>query len=110
MTTFDEREKAFEAQFTHDQELRFKIMVRRNKLVGLWAAELMGLSGGEADAYARGLVTEDFDSPSHESPDQRLFARVRKDFDDASVDISDHRLHNKIAELRDEALRQVKSE
>ena len=71
---------------------------------------MIGLSSAEAEAYARELVTEDFDSPSTDNPERKLFDRVRADLDEAGVDLSDHRLHNKIAELRDEALRQVKSE
>ena len=60
MTTFDERERDFEARFKHDQELQFKLKARRNRLVGLWAAERMGLSGDAAEAYARDLVNAEF--------------------------------------------------
>ncbi|MBV9152304.1 MAG: DUF1476 domain-containing protein, partial [Alphaproteobacteria bacterium] len=60
MTTFDEREKDFEARYKHDQELQFKVKARRNKLLGLWAAGRMGLSGGAADTYAREVVEAEF--------------------------------------------------
>jgi len=110
MTTFDEREKAFEAQFSHDEELRFKVLVRRNKLVGLWAAEMLSLSGDEAKNYTRELIVGDFDRPGPQSPEQRLFAKLRADFDEAGIELSDHRLRAKIAELGEEALRQIKSE
>jgi hypothetical protein len=60
MTTFDKREEGFEKQFAHDEDLKFKAMARRNKLLGLWAAEKMGLTGAEADAYAKEVVMSDF--------------------------------------------------
>ena len=63
MTTFDEREKAFEKKFEHDQELQFKVNARRNKLLGLWAAGLMGKSGADAEAYATEIVMADFEKP-----------------------------------------------
>jgi hypothetical protein len=60
MTTFDEREKDFEARYKHDQELQFKVKARRNRLLGLWAAARMGLSGDAADAYAKDVVAAEF--------------------------------------------------
>ena len=62
MTTFDDREKAFELRFVHNEELRFRATARRNKLFGLWAAEKMGLSGGEADEYAKSVVKADLEN------------------------------------------------
>ena len=61
MTTFDRREEAFEQQFAHDEELKFKATARRNKMLGLWAAEKLGLSGAEADSYALSVVMFDFE-------------------------------------------------
>jgi len=61
MPTFDDREKDFEARFKHDQELQFKVKARRNRLLGLWAAEKMGLSGADADTYAKSVVAAEFD-------------------------------------------------
>ena len=63
MTTFDNREKAFEAKYEHDQELQFKVNARRNKLLGLWAAGLLGKAGADADAYAKEVVMADFEKP-----------------------------------------------
>ncbi len=64
MTTFDKREEAFEKQFAHDEELRFKATARRNKLLGLWAAEKLGLAGAEADSYALSVVMAEFEEPA----------------------------------------------
>ena len=66
MTTFEEREKGYEAKFKQDQEFQFKATARRNKLLGLWAAEKLGLSGGDADAYAKEVVVADFEEPGDE--------------------------------------------
>ncbi len=85
MTTFDKREEGFEKKFAHDEELRFKANARRNKLLGLWAAEKMGLSGPAADAYAKEVVVADFE----EAGDDDVFRKVRKDFDAKGVAQSD---------------------
>ena len=66
MTTFDERESAFENKFAHDEEMRFRAEARRNKLLGLWAAELLGKTGDDAHAYALDVVKADFEEPGHE--------------------------------------------
>ena len=66
MSTFDDRETAFENKFAHDEEMKFRAEARRNKLLGLWAAELMGKTGEEADIYARAVVKADFEEPGHE--------------------------------------------
>lgn len=63
MTSFDDREKGFEAKFKHDQEVQFKVTARRNKLLGLWAAKELGLSGDEAESYAKDVVVADFEKP-----------------------------------------------
>ena len=86
MTTFDKRKDAYENKFAHDEALRFKAEARRNKLLGLWAAELLGKSGEEADAYAREVVRSDFE----EAGDEDVFRKVRGDFDAAGIDQSDH--------------------
>ena len=75
MTTFDDREHAFEAKFAHDAEMQFKAEARRNRLLGLWAASLMGKSGAEADAYAREIITADF----QEAGEEDVFRRLRAD-------------------------------
>ena len=66
MSTFDSREQAFEAKFAHDEEMQFKAQARCNKLLGLWAAEMLGKSGDAAEAYAKTVVTADFQEPGHE--------------------------------------------
>ena len=75
MTTFDKREEGFEKKFAHDEELRFKANARRNKLLGLWAAEKLGLSGAEADAYAKEVVVADFEEAGDDDV-FRKFARI----------------------------------
>ena len=66
MTTFDDRENAFENKFAHDQEMQFRAEARRNKLLGLWAAEMLGKTGDDADAYAREVIKADFEEVGHE--------------------------------------------
>ncbi len=106
MTTFDKRKDAYESKFAHDEALRFKAEARRNKLLGLWAAELLGKSGEDADAYALEVVRADFEEPG----DQDVFRKVRADFDAASVDQSDHQLRRTMDDLMAEAIRQVEND
>ena len=106
MSSFDEREKGYEKKFAHDEELKFKATARRNKLLGLWAAELMGKSGDEADEYAKGVVLADLEEPGEED----VFRKVRGDFDAANIDQSDHQIRRNMDELMDEAVKQVESE
>ena len=74
MPTFEDREKEFETRFKHDQELRFKMTARRNRLLGLWAAEKMGLSGEAADAYAKSVVAAEFDKGGDKHVVEKLVA------------------------------------
>ncbi|WP_299350558.1 DUF1476 domain-containing protein [uncultured Shimia sp.] len=74
MTTFDERESAFEAKFAHDEEMTFKADARTNKLLGLWAAEMLGKSGDDADAYAKTVVLADFEEAGHEDVVRKVVA------------------------------------
>lgn len=106
MSGFDEREKAFEKKFAHDEELRFKATARRNRLLGEWAAEQMGLSGEEAAAYAREVVQADLEEPGEED----VFRKIRQDFDARGVEISDHIIRRKMADLMEEAIRQIETE
>ncbi len=106
MTSFDEREKSFERKFALDEELRFKSTARRNKLLGLWAAEKMGLSGDDAQAYAREVVKADLEEPG----DEDVFRKIRKDFDAKGVDQSDHQIRRAMAELIVEAVSQIEAE
>ena len=105
MTTFDKRKDAFETKFAHDAELKFKAEARRNKLLGLWAAGLLGKTGAEADAYARAVVASDFEKAG----DEDVFAKVRKDFDAAGVTQSDHQLRRTMDELMQKAIDQIRN-
>ncbi len=106
MTTFDNREKAFEDKYKHDQDLQFKVEVRRNKLLGLWLAELLGKAGAEAEAYAKEVVSSDFEEPG----DADLVRKVLGDFTEADVEFSEHRLRKKMDELLAVAKEQVMKE
>ncbi len=105
MTTFDKRKDAYENKFAHDEALRFKAEARRNKLLGRWAAELLGKSGEEVESYAREVVRSDFEEPG----DEDVFRKIRADFDAASVDQSDHQLRRTMDDLMEEAIRQVEN-
>ena len=105
MTTFDKREEGFEKKFAHDEELRFKATARRNKLLGLWAAGKLGLTGAEAEAYAKEVVASDFE----ESGDQDVFRKLRQDFDAKQVAQSDHQIRRTMDELLATAIAQIKA-
>ena len=104
MTTFDKREEGFEQQFAHNEELRFKATARRNKLLGLWAAEKLGLSSSEADGYARSLVASDIDVGAHD-----VLSKIRKDFDAKGVAQSDHQIGRVMSELMEKAIADIKA-
>ena len=105
MTTFDKREEGFEKKFAHDEELLFKANARRNKLLGLWAAEKLGLAGDAANAYAKEVVMSDFE----EAGDHDVFRKVRKDFDAKGVAQSDHQIRRTMDELLAQAVAQIKA-
>ncbi len=105
MTSFDKREEAFEKQFAHDEELKFKATARRNKLIGLWAAEKLSLSPAEAEAYANAIVIADLESTS----DHNVFGKIRKDFDAKGVQQSDHQIQRVIDELTARAIGEIKA-
>ena len=77
MTTFDDRKSAFENKFKHDQELQFKVNARRNKLVGLWAAEKLGKTGPDAEAYAKEVVASDFEKAGDDDVIEKLEADLK---------------------------------
>jgi hypothetical protein len=104
MTTFDKREEGFEKKFAHDEELRFKASARRNKMLGLWAAEKMGLSGAQAEAYAKEVVIADFEEPG----DEDVFRKIRRDFDAKQVALSDQDIRRAMDELMAQAIAQIK--
>lgn len=105
MSTFDKREDAFEAKFARDEELRFKAEARRNKLLGLWAAEKLGKTGDAADAYAKEVVAADFE----EAGDEDVFRKVRGDFDAAGVDQSDHQIRRTMNDLLGQAIAEIEA-
>jgi hypothetical protein len=105
MTTFDKREEGFEKQFAHDEELKFKATARRNKLIGLWAAEKLGLAGAEADAYAKALVVAELESTGNHD----AFGKIRQDFDAKGVSLSDHQIRRTMDELTARAVSEVKA-
>ena len=102
MTTFDKREEGFEKKFAHDEDLKFKAMARRNKLLGLWAAGLLGKSGADADAYAKEVVLADFEAAS----DGDVLHKVAKDL--LGKGITEQQIRAKMDELLDTAIEQVK--
>jgi hypothetical protein len=103
MTTFDKREEAFEEQFAHDEELKFKATARRNKLLGLWAAEKLGLSGAEADSYALAIVMADLEGGDD------VAQKIRKDFDAKGVAQSDHQIARTMTELMAKAVADIQA-
>ena len=105
MTTFDKREEGFEKKFALDQEAQFKANARRNKLLGLWAAEKLGLKGAEAESYSKEVVMADFE----EAGDNDVFKKVRKDFDAKGVAQSDHQIRRTMDELMQTAVQQIKT-
>jgi len=106
MSTFNDREDAFEAKYAHDQKLRFKALARRNKALGLWAAEKLGLAGAEADAYARTIVEADLE----EAGDEDVYRKLKADFDAKSIDVSEHRIRRTMDELLTAAIETLKNE
>jgi len=104
-TTFDKREEGFEKKFALDEELKFKASARRNKLLGLWAAEKLGLTGAAADAYSKEVIAADFE----EAGDEDVFRKLRKDFDAKGVTESDHQIRRTMQELMEKAVAQIKA-
>ncbi len=106
MTTFDNREREAEKKFEHDEELRFKISARRNKLLGLWAAEKLGLTGETAVAYAKEVVLADFERPG----DEDVLEKVLRDFEEKGVPLDAHKIRVEMERLLRVAREQVMSE
>jgi hypothetical protein len=104
MTTFDKREEGFEKQFAHDEELKFKATARRNKLLGLWAAEKLGLRGADAEEYAKSVVLADFEEPG----DHGVLRKIRRDFDAKGVAQSDHQISRTMSEFLAKAVADIK--
>jgi hypothetical protein len=105
MTTFDKRKEGYESKFARDEELRFKSTARRNKLLGLWAAEKLGKTGDDAQTYAREVIRADM----QEAGDEDVFRKIRADFDAAGVAQSDHQIRRTMDEMMAEAIMQVEA-
>ncbi|ODN68624.1 DUF1476 domain-containing protein [Methylobrevis pamukkalensis] len=105
MTTFDQRKDGFENKFAHDEDLRFRAYARRNRLLGLWAAEKLGIIGPAADDYAASVVKADL----KEAGDNDVFQKIRGDFDAKSVDQSDHQIRRTMEELLAKAVADIQA-
>jgi hypothetical protein len=105
MTSFDKREEGFEQQFAHDEELRFKAIARRNKMLGLWAAGKLGLSGTDAENYARSIVLAEFE----QGGDSAVIAKIRKDLEAKGIAQSEHQITRTMTELMATAITDIKA-
>ncbi len=105
MTTFNDREKGFESKYALDQEQEFKAIARRNKLLGLWAAEKMGLSPDSAEDYAKAVVRADFEQPGEED----VFRKLDQDFKGSGISVSEGEIRSKMDELASVAREQVRA-
>jgi len=103
MTTFDKRKDAFESKFARDAELKFKAEARRNRLLGLWAAGLLGKTGDAAEDYAKSVIQADF----QEAGDEDVFRKIRADFDAAGINQSDHQIRRTMEELMSKAVEDI---
>ena len=106
MNSFDDREKAFENKFAHDAEMQFKAEARRNKLLGLWAADKMGMTGDAADAYAKEVVASDFE----EAGDEDVYRKVSGDLGAKATGVSEAEIREQMKSLMVEAKAQLFSE
>jgi hypothetical protein len=106
MSGIDNRGDAFENKFAHDEALKFKAEARRNKLLGLWAAEKFGKNEAQAAEYAKEVIRSDFEEPG----DEDVFRKIRQDFDKAGIEQSDHQIRRTMDELMNEAITQIKEE
>jgi hypothetical protein len=106
MSSFDDRETSFENKFKHDKELEFKATARRNKLLGLWAANLLGVHGAEAETYAKTVVKADLEQPG----DQDVVNKLLGDFKQRGIEMSEHRLRKQMTELMSAAIAQIRAE
>ena len=106
MASFEERGDAFEKKYAHDEALKFKAEARRNKLLGLWAADKIGFTGEKADEYAKEVIRADLEEPG----DEDVFRKIRQDFDKHNVDQSDHQIRRTMEEKLEEAIQQIQQE
>lgn len=106
MSGFNERGDAYEKKFALDGELQFKVVARRNKLLGLWAAEKLGIVGDEAGEYAKSVVRSDFEEPG----DEDVYRKIKGDFDEAGTNVSESDIRTAMIDLLDTAKEQVTTE
>ena len=105
MTTFDKREEGFEKKFAHDEELRFKANARRNKLLGLWAADKLGVTGDAANVYAKEVVMADFE----EAGDDDVLKKVHKDLAEKGIVSSEQDVRRAMTDLMEKAIAEIKA-
>ena len=105
MSNMRDRQEGFEKKFAMDEESKFKAMARRNKLLGLWAAEKLGKTGEDADAYAKEVVRADFE----EAGDEDVFRKVRTDFDASNIALTDNQIRVTMDELLSTAVDQIRN-
>jgi hypothetical protein len=103
MTQFDDRERAFEAKFAHDEEMRFRIVARRNRLLGQWAARQMGLNEAEAESYAKDVIRSDFE----EAGDHDVVRKVVGDLTSAGIEVDENQVEEALRNKEIEARRQI---
>jgi hypothetical protein len=103
MSGFDKRREGYESKFAHDEDLKFRATARRDKLLGLWAAEKLGLSGTAAEDYAKDVVKAEFEEPGEHD----VFRKIRRDFDAKKVEMSDHQIRREMDDLMAVAVEQV---
>lgn len=106
MNTFDDRKDSFEKKFAHDAALKFKAEARRNKLLGQWAAKMLGHTGAKADNYVQSVIRADF----QEAGDEDVFRKIRADFDAGGVQQTDHQIRRHMDEFMAEAIKQIQEQ
>lgn len=105
MTTFDDRKESFERKYAHDEELRFRAMARRNRLLGLWVAERLGKSGTEAQDYAKSVVLADFE----EAGDGDVVRKVSRDLEAAGIAVTEPELRETMEQLLARAVEEIRT-
>lgn len=106
MSGLDDRGQAYENKFAHDEELKFKATARRNKLLGLWAAEKLGKSGDDADEYAKAVIRSDFEEPGEED----VYRKVKADLDEGVSGVTEDEIRGQMSALMATAVEQIENE
>lgn len=106
MSTFDDRERQFEAKYSRDEDLKFRVIARRNRLIGEWAAAQLGLSGEAVKEYAQAVVASDFQKPG----DSDVVEKLMTDLSGKGLDIDERRLRNRMADMLETAKKQIMAE